>query len=77
MIQSGVMLRLYTQKVGYPDNVTLMTDLQVGTDTNTSWAVQVPVIYVPSTGKTQQDYNLIQAGYGTEHIWTIDSNDEE
>ena len=77
MIQSGVMLRLYTRKVGYPDNVTLMNDLQVGTDTNTSWAVQVPVIYVPSTGKTQQDYNLIQAGYGAEHIWTIDSNGNE
>ena len=77
MIQSGVMLRLYTQKAGYPDNVTLMNDLQVGNDITTSWTVQVPVIYVPSTGKTQQDYNLIQAGYGAEHIWTIDSNGNE
>lgn len=77
MIQSGVMLRLYTQKEGYPDHANLMNDLQIGTDTNTSWSVPVPVIYVPSSGKTQQPYNLIQAGYGAEHIWTTDDDGTE
>lgn len=73
MIQSGVMLRLYTQQAGQSSPVTLMNDLKIGSDVTTAW-IQVPVIYVPSSGHTQQAFNLAQNGYGAAHVWTTDVN---
>lgn len=76
MVQSGIMLRLYTQKAGQGSSTLLFNDLKIGNDVTTAW-LQVPVIYVPSSGQSEQSYDLAQNYYTIQHLWTTDANGQQ